>query len=289
MPSPEFGGGAPPEEAKEQLPEAVGAAESDPGRIQPEQTEANRQAGAKLLAQRFSHLAKSEALGNALRREKMQTGTETPPKFTDRVEIFLGRLDQALERHPQLFERLVREDLLRKYPLKLNNPDGSENCERVEAAMQAFLDSENSMRNVANLEPEQYEQVKNRILELRQEQTQSLDIWITYLSSEDARGYPTWFKYLTLMSLGDMGKRDRDAARYGHRGETTLAPFPDRSSEALAKTLDAIKQYQSGALQEMLEEAGSGETESLRALEKLARRVDFSGLYARFQNGGRTS
>ena len=76
------------------------------------------------------------------------------------------------------------------------------------------------------------------------EQTRSLDAWIDYLASDDAK-YPDSLKYWAFRSILKMGRYDKEKKKFTNReGKGSVSPFPDLNREALAIVLgDLEKKY----------------------------------------------
>lgn len=81
---------------------------------------------------------------------------------------------------------------------------------------------------------------------LMDDQTRSLDAWIDYLSSDDAK-YPDELKYWSFRSILKMGRYDKEKKRFGNReGRGTVSPFPELNREALAFVVDAMEKKYRG-------------------------------------------
>ena len=80
--------------------------------------------------------------------------------------------------------------------------------------------------------------------ELQQEvienQKTSLDVWIDYFLSEDAKVYPFWAKYWAFQGMLKLGKYDKEKGEFGRRTKDTTAPFVDLNREALAMSVDLL-------------------------------------------------
>ena len=78
------------------------------------------------------------------------------------------------------------------------------------------------------------------------DQTRSLDAWMDYFSSDDAK-YPDTLKYWAFRSILKMGRYDKEKKRFGNReGRGTVSPFPELNREALAFALDAMEKKHRG-------------------------------------------
>ena len=77
------------------------------------------------------------------------------------------------------------------------------------------------------------------------DQQGSLDAWVDYLASNDAK-YPDWLKYFAFRSVLGMGNYDKSKGVFNERtkGGRTVALFPELNREALAIVLgDLEKKY----------------------------------------------
>ena len=71
-------------------------------------------------------------------------------------------------------------------------------------------------------------------------QKNSLDMWIDYFLSDDAKIYPFWVKYWAFQGMLKMGQYDKAKGEFGRRTKDTVAPFIDLNREALAMSMDMI-------------------------------------------------
>lgn len=100
------------------------------------------------------------------------------------------------------------------------------------------------------------------------DQKQSLDTWVDYLSSPDAQ-YPTWFKYYVLRSVVKMGVYDKEKHEFSKRTKDTTAIFPDLNREALSYSYDTLSKYYV-----------KGEKHDDEELQKILESAKFSKIYA---------
>ena len=117
---------------------------------------------------------------------------------------------------------------------------------------------------------------------LIKDQRESLDTWIDYLSSPDAK-YPDWFKYHALRSVLVMGRYDKGTKKFMERSKTgkSVSQFPELIRDALAFIADALDARQKGTLSTL--KYGYGiKPEEKAEFERLLREGDpnFSRLYA---------
>ncbi len=69
---------------------------------------------------------------------------------------------------------------------------------------------------------------------IQKDQKSSLDLWIDYLSSEDAM-YPMWFKYYAFTEMLKLGKFDKEQETFRKRTSTTADSFIELNPEVLAQ------------------------------------------------------
>lgn len=69
---------------------------------------------------------------------------------------------------------------------------------------------------------------------IQKDQKSSLDLWIDYLSSEDAM-YPMWFKYYAFTEMLKLGKFDKEHETFRKRTSTTADSFIELNPEVLAQ------------------------------------------------------
>lgn len=84
---------------------------------------------------------------------------------------------------------------------------------------------------------DQKEQIVAQTIE---DQRASFDIWYDYLTSEEARAYPTVFKYWVFTEMTKIGGYDRVKKEFGKRNDKTIAPYPDLNRQALSLVLDEV-------------------------------------------------
>ena len=111
-----------------------------------------------------------------------------------------------------------------------------------------FLDSQYfNQRGVHMTEAEKKQHLEIIIAD----QKSSLDSWIDYLSSDDAKFYPTWAKYWAFQGMLKIGGYDNKNGVYKRRDKSTVAPFVELNQEALSKVVDMMVKVVS---QEKIEE-----------------------------------
>jgi hypothetical protein len=85
---------------------------------------------------------------------------------------------------------------------------------------------------------EEKERLVNQIIE---DQKKSLDLWLDYLTSDEAKNYPEAFRYWAFAEMLKLGTYDQKRKEFTKRTEKTVAPFPELNPQALSIVLDEIK------------------------------------------------
>lgn len=132
-----------------------------------------------------------------------------------------------------------------------------------------FLDKNNFDRTGYNLSEEEKVEQKRVIIE---DQKKSIDRWIDYLTSEDAKFYPWWAKYWAFQGMLKVGAYDNSNNIYGTRDNKTVVPFIELNQEALAKAIDLV-----------MKEVSKEEIED-ENLKQLIKQGNFQKLYTLFLN-----
>lgn len=118
---------------------------------------------------------------------------------------------------------------------------------------------------------------------LLDEQRRSLDAWIDYLASDDAK-YPDALKYWTFRSILKMGRFDKEKHAFTNReGRGTVSPFPELNREALAIVLEDMERKYGGEKTTFAFTARYDIPEDAKSAYRAAltgEREDFSTLYA---------
>lgn len=223
---------------------------------------------------------KSEAYKELSKQEKSQLLTKNNDKY--RKE----RTDLHLERYAKLFDS-SRDG---------NDVDRTQrNIERLRrAAYERYVIKEEDISDkVFELEQqialerghghvEITEEYKHQKAEqIINDQKQSLDTWINYLTRSDAQFYEPWFKYYAFDSITKMGKLDKANGTYKQRriGDGTISPFPELNSEALATVESLLKEQFASGEETLLNQITNEDQEVLQKLKDLLKRGNFRKLY----------
>ena len=81
---------------------------------------------------------------------------------------------------------------------------------------------------------------QQKIEQIQAEQRESLDVWIEYFASKDTEIYPTWFKYFCFQGAIRLGYYDKKDEKFTKRTESTVNPFIELNSEAIAMVYDEL-------------------------------------------------
>lgn len=115
---------------------------------------------------------------------------------------------------------------------------------------------------------------------LLDEQRRSLDAWIDYLASDDAK-YPDALKYWTFRSILKMGRFDKEKHAFTSReGRGTISPFPELNREALAIVLGDVERRYAGKTDYAFTARYDIPEENKHAYRSALDKEDFSALYA---------
>ena len=160
-------------------------------------------------------------------RKEVEHSSLKSDKKNEKIRKYLEREEMI---HQKAIERgkldLLKNAYYDKYVIK-----------EVPEKYLEFLDKNQFDLIGYHLTEEQKEEQKKVIIE---DQKKSLDNWINYLTSEDARFYPWWAKYWAFQGMLKIGAYDNENGIYGKRDETTVAPFIELNQEALAKAIDLV-------------------------------------------------
>ena len=155
-------------------------------------------------------------------------------KPSEKIEKYLDRLERVHEKvmnHPtDTGIRSLKKFYYDHYVIKPEN---------ISDKYWQFLDSQYFEQYGIHLNERLKQQHIQTILT---DQKTSLDKWIDYLSSNDARFFPTWAKYWAFQGMLNIGAYDNKNEVYKRRDKSTVAPFVDLNQEVLAKVIDMIVQ-----------------------------------------------
>lgn len=203
--------------------------------------------GTEFLQQKYKLNTDSGVVATAKRQEQRTGERVDQGDFNTRIQNYLGRLNTIIN-PPQLeshdtFDRkarnlsLIKDSLYGRFVTK------------PEDIPESYYDSiKRRHREEGHGDIEIPQQYRSELAQnIIQDQKRSLDLWVDYLSSDDAK-YPDWLKYFAFRSVLGMGNYDKNRGVFNERtkGGRTTAPFPELNREALAIVLgDLEKKYPS--------------------------------------------
>ncbi|MBI4812454.1 hypothetical protein HY798_03390 [Candidatus Falkowbacteria bacterium] len=221
----------------------------------------------------------------AAKRAEKRTGEKVSQNPEERIQNYIDRFKEIIERkEPAKRERgikALKKVLHDKFIIKAEaEPESAFLLEQRIAREQEYGDVE--------ITDEFKEQKTAQIIN---NQTRSLDKWINYLSSSDAR-YSDWAKYWAFRSMIEMGKlqkeedeNGKETARFKKRTKDTVVSFPPLNPRALALTIGALR----SKLEEKAkpkEERKSVKNQSVKLndeeFQRLLSTENFSKIYAQF-------
>lgn len=189
----------------------------------------------EFLKKKYTNLHTSPEVVSAAKRTEMRTGEKVSEKPEDRIENYLDRFKEILDRtDPEKRQQgidALKRVLYKQLVIKSEN-----------IPLDYFINQEQTIaERHGHGRPEITEQWKElKIKEIQEGQKRSLDAWIDYLSSPDAL-YPDWAKYWVFRSMTQMGGYNKKEGRYGKRTENSAQPFPTLNIACLAKTIDVVQ------------------------------------------------
>ena len=223
------------------------------------------------LKEKYADLNKSPEVDSAARRTKARTGRELPMMSPDdRIQNYLDRLKEVLE-NPDKNKRergigFLKHKLHERFVIK---------PEEIPEAYFESIKRKHREEGHGDIEiPEDYRQELSETIIM--DQTRSLDNWINYLSSEDAK-YPDWLKYFAVRSMLRMGRYDKKKKSFTERTGGTTAPFPDLNREALAIVLESFERQAKG---EQPKFGYDIQEDTKKQFLEFLRRKNFAKLYA---------
>ena len=135
--------------------------------------------------------------------EKNDSPTEKISKYLERLE----RTHDIAKDNPHKME-VLKQFYYNKYVIK-ELPDSYINLEKKIAKERGYGD-------IAITD----EMKEEMLLGVQKEQEKSLDMWIDYLTSDDAM-YPMWFKHYAFRGMLKLNKFDKEKGEFGRRSKTT--------------------------------------------------------------------
>lgn len=188
------------------------------------------------LKKKYATLHTAQEVVQSAERTEYRTGKKVSEKPEERIENYLNRFKEILDR-PDPEKRAMGIEALKRvlhkqFIIKTEN-----------IPLDYFLDQEQRIaEQQGHGRPDPTPDWQERkIKEIQNGQERSLDAWIDYLSSPDAM-YPDWAKYWAFRSMTQMGGYNKEEGKFGKRTETSSQPFPTLNIACLAKTISIIQQ-----------------------------------------------
>ena len=183
--------------------------------------------------------------------------TEKSDTPTEKIGKYLNRLERV---HDKAKDSKHKMDILKsfyydKYVIK-ELPESYINLQRKIARERGYGDI-----TVTDKMKEEW------LLQIQNEQKISLNIWLNYLTSDDAM-YPMWFKHYAFRGMLKLNKFNKEKKEFGKRSKSTVEPYVELNREALARVYNSL-----------VKEIGSNEEISEDASKALENGESFKKLY----------
>ena len=182
--------------------------------------------------------------------EKSDSPTEKISKYLERLE----RTHDIAKDNPHKME-VLKKFYYDKYVIK-ELPESYINLQKKNARERGYGD--------VTVTDEMKEEMLSNV---QKEQEKSLDMWIDYLTSDDAM-YPMWFKHYAFRGMFKLNKFDKEKGEFGRRSKTTTEPYIELNREVLARVYDTL-----------VKEIGTDEEISEEASKALENGESFKKLY----------
>jgi putative effector of murein hydrolase len=242
-----------------------------------------------------------EATEQAAKRTERREGKKIPDEPQARIENYLKRFTDILEREDEKDRTHGLEALQRllhkKYVIKSENisddyikgvlfgnfaeEQGYTRDNLRDPEIKAFLLKQ--FREKTGQDFETYaipKEERERIQEMAiNDQKARLDSWLNYLTSDEAENYPAAYRYWAFAEMLKLGAYDDERKTYNKRTETTAAPFPELDQQALALVLDEIQRKQRKEPSQIIPHDENTQEEFRKRLDS----ENFGKLYAFFQ------
>lgn len=149
-------------------------------------------------------------------------------EYLDRLE----RLEKLSKRRKYSRMKLLKKLYYNKYVIKPENVKQSYFNNQLKIALErgyGYIELTDTMR-------------KEMINSIIEEQRKSLDIWLDYLLSDEAK-YPEWFKYYAFQGMIKIGSLNKEKYSFSKRTINTTCKFVDLNKEALALVYEKLISY----------------------------------------------
>jgi len=196
--------------------------------------------GEQFLHKKDSKLQTSKEVEHEQERRKVASESHSQ-KPTERISDWMRILKRTHEGHrddPKVWKRIQNY----YHDRNIIKP------ENIDEAV--FVLEQRIAREMGHGDVEITDEFKQRKVEqITNDQKESLNRWLDYLSSEDAQ-YPMWAKYWAFASVTSMGKFEKteeekngeivESGKYTKRRKDTVASFPILNPRALAMTIGVM-------------------------------------------------
>ena len=176
--------------------------------------------GEEFLNSLYNNMHMEEAVMHTA--EKSDSPTEKISKYLERLE----RTHDIAKDNPHKME-ILKQFYYNKYVIK-ELPESYINLQKKIARERGYGD--------INVTDEMKEEMLSNV---QKEQEKSLDMWIDYLTSDDAM-YPMWFKHYAFRGMLKLNKFDKEKGEFGRRSKTTTEPYIELNREVLARVYDTL-------------------------------------------------
>ncbi len=230
--------------------------------------------GEEFLNSLYNNMHMEEAIMHTA--EKSDSPTEKIGKYLERLE----RTHDIAKDNPHKME-VLKKFYYDKYVIK-ELPESYINLQKKIARERGYGD--------VTVTDEMKEEMLSNV---QKEQEKSLDMWIDYLTSDDAM-YPMWFKHYAFRGMLKLNKIDKEKGEFGRRSKTTTEPYVELNREVLARVYDTLVKG-IGTNEEISEEASKAleNGESFKKLYEyyltdtgyVNRGNDTDGLWVKYDQG----
>ncbi|TSC92198.1 MAG: hypothetical protein CEN92_72, partial [Candidatus Berkelbacteria bacterium Licking1014_96] len=219
---------------------------------------------------KYQDLNKSPEVESAAKRTDARAGEEVSIEPKARIQNYLDRLKEIIEQ-----EDLVKKERGLEALKGILNDKYVIKAEKVPESYFESVKRRHREEGHGDIEipEEQKEQLKQTIIT---DQVRSLDMWVDYLASPDAK-YPDYLKYFAFRSILRLGRYDKEKKAFSERRGGAVSPFPDLNREALGFILDALEKQERG---KAVSFAYDIQEEEKQEFNKFLQRKNFAKLYA---------
>ena len=176
-------------------------------------------------------LQTSPEVQDAVAKKERLENSKLPNDPNERIEAYMERLENIFlnpdERVRERNLEMLRDKIYDAFIIK------RENVPESYFELQKRIARERG-QSIDEIPRDMKERMVDTVVE---DQKHSLDSWINYLTSNDAK-YPTWYKYFVFRNIVNLSQFDKELGKFKVRTASTTAPFPDRYEEPLAKICD---------------------------------------------------